>query len=72
MEAPNGVRKKCVFFWIGNEGETPHDSSSWHTTLDLNSFQNRCIKKKGSIFEDENVVENTELEKVSANPWDSR
>eukprot|EP00957_Ditylum_brightwellii_P174144 13258771-Ditylum_brightwellii.AAC.1 len=35
MEAPNGVRKKCVFFWIGKEGETPHDLSSWHTTLDL-------------------------------------
>eukprot|EP00957_Ditylum_brightwellii_P177951 13554007-Ditylum_brightwellii.AAC.1 len=71
MEAPNGVRKKCVFFWVENEGEKPHDLSSWHK-LDLNSFRNRCLNKKGSISEDEGVVEITELEKVSANPWDSR
>eukprot|EP00957_Ditylum_brightwellii_P183203 13954791-Ditylum_brightwellii.AAC.1 len=68
MEAPNGVRKKCVSFWIGNEGEKPHGLSSWHTTLDLNSVRNRHLDNKGSISEDESVVEITELWEVSADP----
>ena len=72
MEAPNGVRKKCVFFWIGNEGEKPHDLSSWHTTIDLNAFRNRRINKEGFVVEDGEMVEVTKLEKVSTDPWDSR
>eukprot|EP00957_Ditylum_brightwellii_P118054 9003300-Ditylum_brightwellii.AAC.1 len=73
MEAPNGMRKKYVFFWIRNDGEKPPELSSWYTSLDLNPFRNRCHnKEKGSIFKDEGVVEITESEKVSVNPWGSR
>eukprot|EP00957_Ditylum_brightwellii_P089399 6807011-Ditylum_brightwellii.AAC.1 len=38
----------------------------------INGARKQCLKKKGSIFEDESIVKITELEKVSANPWDIR